>query len=162
MRMPRFTIAQSMTFVLCFGLALAALRHADKFLAGLVYNLTVIVLSVALVCVLVGDRRTRARWAGFASFGWAYLILSKLPDSPHGLLDLGRIPQPTLLLDWGFACLQPYIKPLRPGMGWGGTAAVSFLLPYEQVSVSLGVLLFGLLGTIIGRLIAARNEQSNA
>jgi phosphotransferase system glucose/maltose/N-acetylglucosamine-specific IIC component len=34
-------------------------------------------------------------------------------------------------------------------------------MPYEQVSQALGIILFGLAGAVLGRLLAAKDERRN-
>ena len=55
------------------------------------------------------------------------------------------------MIEWGAAQLQPYIHPFVPG--------TSDLFQYYQVSHSLGIILFGLLGAVIGRLVAPRDDR---
>jgi hypothetical protein len=159
MKRPRFTLAQLMTVVLYLGVGFAALGNANQFWASAVYTLAVILIALALVGALAGNDMTRPRWVGFAIFGWTYLLIVHLPEWRYGALGFGPIPKPHLLIEWGTGFLQPYIKPLPKGMGGG--AAAGFLMPYEQVSQSLGIILFGQVGAIAGRLVADKKDQPN-
>jgi hypothetical protein len=155
----RFTLAQLMGIVLYLGFGFAALRNADEFWASATYTLATILIAVALVGAFARSGRARTPRVGFAVFGWTYLLIVHLPDWSIGGLGFGPIQKPLLLIEWGTARLQPYIKPLPQGAG--GLAGRSFLMPYEQVSHSLGIILFGLAGAVLGRLLAAKDERRN-
>ena len=155
----RFTLAQLMAMVLYLGFGFAALRNADEFWASAAYTLAITLIAVALVGAFARNDKARTPWVGFAVFGWTYLLIVHLPAWGVGGLGFGPIRKPHLLIEWGTARLQPYIKPLPPGMSGG--AAGNFLMSYEQVSQSLGIILFGLAGALIGRLLAAKDERSN-
>ena len=142
------------------GFGFAAPRNADPFWASATFNLVIAAISAALVGAIVRKGTTRAPWTGFAVFGWAYLLVDLLPDRQTGAFGFGPIPWPPLLIEWGIARLQPYIKPLPPGVT-GGSAGGIFLLPYDQVSHSLGIMIFGVFGAVVGRLVAAKDVQPN-
>ena len=154
----RFSIAQLMVCVLVAGFGFAALRNADPFWANASYTLAVVLIATALVGALVRKGRARAAWTGFAVFGWCELLVVHLPDWGSGGFGFGPIYKPILLIESGIASLQPYIKPFPPGVT-GGSAAGDFLQPYEQVSFSLGIILFGLVGAIIGHFLAAKDDR---
>ena len=155
----RFTLAQTMTIVLYLGFGFAALRNADEFWASAAYTLAIILVAAALIGAFARSGRARTPWIGFAVFGWTYLLIVHLPEWGIGDLRFGTVPNPPLLVEWGTVHLQPYIRPLPPGMG--GPAAGNFLRPYEQVSQSLGIILFGLMGVAMGRLLAVKDERPN-
>ena len=155
----RFTLARLMGIVLYLGFGFAALRNADAFWASATYTLAIILIAVAFVGAFTRSGWARTPWVGFAVFGWTYLLIVHLPDWSIGGLGFGPIYKPLLLIEWGTAQLQPYIKPLPQGMGGG--AVSDFLMPYEQVSQSLGIILFGLVGAVLGRLLAANDERTN-
>jgi hypothetical protein len=136
----RFTLAQLMGIVLDLGFGFAAMRNADPFWASATYTLATILIAVALVGAFARSGRARTPRVGFAVFGWTYLLIVHLPDWSIGGVGYGPITKPLLLIEWGTARLQPYIKPLPPGGGG------SLLMPYEQVSQTLGIILFGLAG----------------
>jgi hypothetical protein len=152
----RFTLAQLMAVVLFLGFGFAALRNADAFWASAAYTLAIILLAGSLVGAFARKGRARTTWIGFAVFGWTYLIVTHLPDW-HGGLGFGPIYKPMLLIEWGTARLQPFIRPLLPGVA--GEASGNYLMPYEQVSQSLGIILFGLAGAVLGRLLAGKDER---
>jgi hypothetical protein len=143
----RFTLAQLMAIVLYLGFGFAALRNADEFWASAAYTLAIILVAGALVGAFTRNGKARAPWVGFAVFGWTYLLIVHLPGKP------------LLMVEWATARLQPYVKPLPPGMG--GEAAGDYLMSYEQVSQSLGVILFGLVGILLASLLAVKDERPN-
>jgi hypothetical protein len=152
MNRPRFTLAQLMAIVLYLSFGLAALRNADELWASTASTLSIILIAWALVGVLARSGRARTPWVGFAVFGWTYLLTAHLPPLDIGVLNRPGF-RPHLLVGWGFARLQPYIKPLPPGING------DFF--YDQVSESLGIILFGLVGMVLGRLVASEGEQPN-
>jgi hypothetical protein len=152
MNRPRFTVLQAMAVVLAVGLGLAALRNADALWAGATFTLAVAMLAAAPVGAVARRGRARASWAGCAAFGWTALLVAQLPPRDVGVMGFGPIPRPTLPIEWGLERLQPYLRPLPPGTS--GMAAVGLLTPYEQVGHALGILLAGLVGAVLGRLLA--------
>jgi hypothetical protein len=152
----RFTIAQSMAIVLCLGLGFAALRNADEFLASVTFSFTTMTISAALVGAFVRKGQARAAWIGFAVFGWACLLIDLLPPRASGGLGFGPLSWPPRLIEWGFARLQPYLRPVPPA-----TAPHQYLTPYEQVGNSLGIIIFGLIGAVVARLLASTEERPN-
>jgi hypothetical protein len=153
MTRPRLTIAQLMIVILLVGFGFAALRNANQFWASATYTLAIISILVALLCAFARKGKARMTWAGLAVFGWAYLLIDLLPDRSVGSLGAGPIPWPSLIIEWGTAQLQPFIHPLAPGTyDWAY---------YDQVSHSLGIILFGLIGAVIGRLVATRDDRRN-
>jgi hypothetical protein len=148
----RFTIAQSMIVVLLVGFGFAALRNADDFWASATYTLAITMITVAVVGALSQKGRARATWIGYAVFGWTYLLVVQLPPWQIGGLGFGPIDKPVLLIEWGIAKLQPYVHP---------TGAASDLMRYEQVSLSVGIIVAGLVGAVVGRLVRAQDERAN-
>jgi hypothetical protein len=149
----RFTIARHMAIVLYLGFGFAALRNADEFWASTASTLAIVLVAAALVGASSRSGRARTPWVGFAVFGWAYLLTAHLPRRDIGV-RFGPVIRPHLLVGWGFARLQPYIKPLPPGVNGD--------FSYDQVSVSLGIILFGLIGMVLGRFLALEGERSNS
>jgi hypothetical protein len=145
---PRSTIAQMMAFVLYVAFGFAALRNANDFLASATFTVAIISISAALVGAISRHGKARAMWAGFAVFGWACVITGLLPartvTTPFG----GRnYVVPVLLTEWSFYRFHPALLPGNE---------------VYQVAQSLGIILFGLVGAVVGRLIAVRDERPNS
>jgi hypothetical protein len=154
----RLTIAQSMGIVLVVGFGFAALRKADDFWASATFTLAITSISVAFLGAFARKGKARTAWSGFAVFGLAYLIIGlsrplNVPGAVYFSYTGGSEPTPALLIDWGLRYLQPYLNPLPPG--------ASGVIPYDQVSHSLGSILFGLLGAMLGRLVGVKDERTN-
>ena len=111
----RLTIAQLLIFVLSVGVGFAALRNANEFWASATHTLAIISILAALLCAFARKGKARIAWAGFAVFGWGYLLIDLLPDRSFGSLGGGPIPWPSLMIELGTALLQPYIHPLASG-----------------------------------------------
>jgi hypothetical protein len=144
----RFTLAQLMALVVYLGFGFASLRNADPFWAGATYTLAIIMIAAAPLGAFARRGTARMAWGGFAVFGWTYLFLAHLPPWQiwNGGLDFETIHRPAFLIEWGFARLRPYILPPSGS-----------LRAYLQVSLSLGVVLFGLVGAVVGRLVAVKD-----
>jgi hypothetical protein len=149
-----------MAIVLFIGFGFAALRNADEFWASATFTLAIVTISAAGVGAIARKGRMRMPWAGFTVFGWAYLLVDLLPPRPDGGFANGPIPRPLLLIEWGIARLQPYINP--SSLGGTPTPGGLSLFPYDQVSHSLGIILFGLIGAVLGRLLAVKDERPNS
>lgn len=155
MKPPRLTIAGLMTIVLCMGGGFAALRNANALWASVTFTLALIAVSAAFVGAFARRGQARLPWAGFAVFGAVYLLVDLLPDRATGSFGAGPVPWPGSLIEWGTASLQPYVHPWAVGS--------SEWVQYDQVSHSLGIIVFALIGTAIGRLVGmpaadGRNE----
>ena len=153
MTRPRLTIAKLMTLILLVGFGFAALRNANEYWASATFTLAVISILAALLCAFARKGKARMTSAGFAVFGFAYVLIDVLPDLGGGNLGVGPVRSPNLITGVGAAVLQPYIHPLAPGV----FDQVQFYL----VSRSLVIILFGLVGAIIARLVAPRDDRPN-
>ena len=154
----RFSLAQLMAVVLYLGLGFAALRNADRLWASATFTLSIVAISTALLGALIRRGRARPAWIGFALFGWTYLLVSTLPPRAFGALGFGPLPLPPNLIEWGMASVQPYLWPVPSGQMWNSD---SVLIPYEQVGHSLGIVIFGSVGGVVGRFLAMRDERAN-
>jgi hypothetical protein len=76
MRRPRVSLAGLMGFILVCGLGIAALRDASETWAGVMLLATLGLLAAAVLGVVYRRGGRRARWLGFALFGWGYLVLT--------------------------------------------------------------------------------------
>jgi hypothetical protein len=151
----RVTIAQLMTLIVFVAFGFAALRNSDGLWATATYTLAVISILTAILLVCARKGKARFTALGFAVFGCAYYWIDLLPDRGVGSLGAGPVPWPKLIIQWGAGILQPYVHPIpssRP-FDW---------VQYDQVSHSLGIIVFGLFGAVVGRIVARTGERSNA
>ena len=89
-------------------------------------------------------------WAGFAVFGWTRLLVGALPHFRDQAFDFGPIPSPGSLAESGYQYLLQYL-PINQSLGQDDA----------QVFCSLEIVLYGLVGAIVGRLLAAKEEPSS-
>jgi hypothetical protein len=148
----RHSIAGLMALVLCVGLSLAALRNSDQLWATVIYTLAIITLAAAVVGAIVGEGRIRTFSTGFAVFGLTYLLIDFLPPRDVNSFGFGPQPRPSLLIEKGFALLQPYLKPMSP-------QATQGFIEYDQVGQSIGIILFGLFGAVLSGLVAGKHHR---
>jgi hypothetical protein len=149
----RFTLAQLMAVVLCFGLAFAALRRADEVWASATYTLVFLMISLAPICALARKGRARLVWAGFAVFGWARLLVGVLPQLYLRSMGLHTMTSPRLLTEWAFGYLQPY---LPVGLGGG------IPRPCQWAYYSLEIIVFALTGAVFGYLLFVEEDRQTA
>jgi hypothetical protein len=71
----QFSIRRLMGAVLIAAIGLTAWRFAGNVAANIVFNLTVGVLILATYQARFTSGRAGARWLGFATLGWAHLVL---------------------------------------------------------------------------------------
>ncbi len=143
----RFTIAGLMGIVLLVAIAFAALRTASVFWASAMFSIAIVSVSVALVRTLVLQGKTRMPWGCYAALGLVSLLLWFWVEP----LNIVTAP-PHLLVSWALQALMPYVNPTAVA---GGEAYVC----YQQICSSLEVIVLGLVGAIIGRLIAGTDKQ---
>jgi hypothetical protein len=134
--MFRLSIAKLMAVVLFFGFGFAALRNANTFWASAAF--TIAIISVSMACV----RRDRASWAGFAAAGGASLVIWLTLSQTVGDLN----GHPRQLFAWLLGYYHPYINPKATGG--------ADLIAYRQVSHALEVVVLGLVGSVLARVVA--------
>ena len=144
----RFTLAQLMAIVLYVGFGFAALRNADEIWASAAFTLAFLMVSVASLGALARKGRARLTWAGFAVFGWFRFLVGALPLTNSSVF--GPTSSPGLLSEQVLMHLMPYLMP--PG---------GFTSFQAQVFISLDIIHFGLIGAIVGRLMAGKDERPN-
>jgi hypothetical protein len=142
------TIAQLMAIVLYLGTGFAALRNATEFWASATLTLAAAIVLAATLGAFARKGTRRFAWAGFAAFGWTCALTEWL-----SFLAMRQYAPPPMLVLWGFRTLQPYIQPSAAG----GDPYIR----YYQISISLEVVLFGVVGAIVGRLVAAEVDRPN-
>jgi hypothetical protein len=146
----RLTIGQTMAVVAYVAFGFAALRNADAFWANATFSVAVIMTLGASLGAFPRNGKTRMTWAGFAVFGWAYLLLSVLPPRADGLFGFGPVPWPDLPMAFAMSYLYPYIQPPS-----------GFQPEHDQVLYSLQLILFSLVGAVVGRLVAVKGDRPN-
>jgi hypothetical protein len=104
MRRLRFSIASLLMLILVTGLGLAALRSPSRLWAGVLINLDLAVLTIAVIGAIYRRGAKRAYWLGLALGGWLYFILG---FCPWFTTELGPQLLTTALLD----ILYPRVAP---------------------------------------------------
>lgn len=146
----RLTIGQSMAVVAYLAFGFAAIRNANAFWASATFSVAVIMTLGASLGSLPRKGKTRMTWAGFAVFGWAYLLLGLLPPRAEGLFGSGPVPWPELPMSFAMSYLYPYIEPPS-----------GFQPEHDQVIYSLQLILFSLVGAVVGHLVAVKDDRPN-
>ena len=146
MRRSRVTIAQMMALVFFVGVGFAALRNATPLWASAAYSLAIVSVSVAIVGAHARKGRARTPWAGFAIAGGASLVIRLLTHETVG--SMNGPPRPLLYR------LQGYINPMATG---GGA-----LIAYTQTCLALEAILLGLVGAVLGYLVAVEDDRPNS
>ncbi|MCI0357606.1 MAG: hypothetical protein L0211_03860 [Planctomycetaceae bacterium] len=71
----RFTLRQFLAAIAFIALGCVALRSASSWWVSAMLGLTLFVLTASLLLVVYRRDADRAWWAGFATFGWAYVLM---------------------------------------------------------------------------------------
>jgi len=71
----RFTLRQFFIGIALIALSCVALRGASSWWVSAMLGLTLFVLTASLLLVAYRRGAERAYWAGFATFGWVYVLL---------------------------------------------------------------------------------------
>jgi hypothetical protein len=142
------TLAQLMALVLFLGLGFAALRNANGLWASLSYTVAIVMISAAPLGAAARRGIGRLRWAGFAIFGWIYVLIAQLPYM-EAQVDRDRLQKPLLPIEWAIDASLPFIHP----------SATFATHEYQQIAHSLGIIVFGLLGAITSRVIVPKDER---
>lgn len=166
MTLLRFTLAQLMAVVFLFGVGFAALRSASQVWSSAVFTLTVIVLSAAILGAMGRRGRARMTWAGFALFGWIYLVTT------FGLGGEGNgVTAPPHVTRWvfdywdaqrwsypRFESASPGEKLFSPLPPPPGLVISPDAHQFRRIGHCLTAILFGFVGAIAGRILAPRND----
>jgi hypothetical protein len=154
------SIANLMVVVLVAAVLFAAFRNVSPFWAGIVYLLVLGILGMAVLKAVPRLDTRRMMWLGFAVFGVSYFLLSISSPPPTDVVD--PFP-PTAVIDW-------IIGQFRTTSVAGNATKVSVyvrtatipvsIAPFRQIGHSVLTLFFGLVGTMIGWLLAARDSSS--
>jgi hypothetical protein len=159
---PRFSLAALMVIVVVAGVGFAAMRSSTTLWASEIFTLTLGMLLVGAFGAMAHRGRTRLTWAGFALFGWAYLLAVFGPwADPNGATV------PPLLT----TRLLQQIGPQVLGSQWGASAGymgetdvviagVTVRSPrhFPGIGHCFSALVFGLIGDGVGRTFAPRSD----
>jgi hypothetical protein len=153
MRPPRFSIAGLMASILYIAVGLAAYRNAGDPWYGRLWNdaffmITVGTLAVATILAALRRDRSRARWLGFAVFGWVHLMFG-WPDS--GTTPLGGTWRPRF----------PHTEMISSALEWAFTSGSHreegvFKWHILQSSATIAT---ALVGAAVGHYLAIRGER---
>jgi hypothetical protein len=169
MKWLRFSIASLMAFISYAAVGLAALsKVGDPYIGRLwddtYYMITVFALAIATIMAVLSTGRSRARWLGFAVFGWVHLLFG-WPDSGGSPNDMGsyrpRFPH-TTLVNWAIfsylypgtthpwavdqSILPPILHPKQGNYTWH----------VLQTSITMAT---AMIGAVVGHLLAIRVER---
>jgi hypothetical protein len=189
--MPRLRISMAslLGIIAVIALGLAGIKSASSFWTTAAATVTLALLLGALLAAWLLAGADRAFWAGFALFGWTYLVLVNWDwvggqfghDLTAGLSDLAESmfaepvpivpaapvapPLPTLPLNRPYqppTVVNPAPRPAPPGP--------SYLEEVRQRQIKIGnfvqigrltlALSFGLLGGFIATVFARRREST--
>ena len=161
----RISIRGLIALVLFVGFALAALRGASLGWATASIMLALVALSMATLGCLTGSGPGRSSWIGFAVFGWIYFLLHFGPAA-EWKKGYGPAHFTTWALD---GLLLPRVSPeLEEGHAVGGYEEFvilrggrsgSFFIASSHALMSI---LFGLLGSVLGSVLATRGESNDS
>ena len=168
MKRLRFTLAQSMGIVLLIGVGFAALRSASALWSSAVFTSTVALLSVAILGAMVRRGRARMTWAGFALFGWIYLATAFGPWA-----NRNGVEAPPYVTRWALDYWDVKLWPggvgrfdtAPPGevlfSPWPGPAVpIPDAYQIRRIGHCLAAILFGLVGSATGRIMAQKDERT--
>jgi hypothetical protein len=169
MKRLRLSIASLMALIAYAALGLAAFGKVnDPFYGRLwddaYYMVTVFILAIASMRAALVPGRGRARWLGFAVFGWVHLLFG-WPDSGGSPQSPGtyrpRFPHATLI-NWVlfsyYAPDESHLKPLMDlARSWLAAPAhrqyETFVWHDIQTSLTMAT---ALIGSVVGHLLAIR------
>ncbi|WP_406693487.1 hypothetical protein V5E97_20870 [Singulisphaera sp. Ch08] len=151
-----------MIAIVSIALLLAVLKHGIQHWGrGELLTLTLGTLLLASIPMAIyGPSLRRAFWDGFATFGWAYLVVTLGPCPWNGQSEAPPSPATRF-----FDSLSPWIDPngdvgVRDEDPWGQSSRLAeHRLRYQQSCHAIASLLFGLLGGVLFRILATLREQ---
>ncbi|MHC5542062.1 hypothetical protein ACYOEI_27900 [Singulisphaera rosea] len=174
-----------MVVVLLLAIGFAGLRTASALWASALFTFTLTLFTAALLGVATSRGRSRMTFLGFSIFGWAYLLttfwlwpvpngVTAPPFLTKALLDAVQPSSntPTVMtIDRGPAGEMsteppPMVPTTVPGTRNVVTTApytgrVVNLHHYRRIGHILAAILFGLLGSLLGRTFYALGEASD-
>lgn len=159
MMRARLTIAGMMGVVLLVGAAFAGLTHPTMLWSRAVATLTAVVLLTAILGALFGRGHARGFWAGYALFGWFFLMISVTTWSQNEFVhQAGFSDMDQLLFGWFY-----------PSTPTSGTVTDEQLNKLIQMFSSFRIIVHafvshvaGLIGGGIGYAFARHNEPGQS
>jgi hypothetical protein len=169
----RLSIMSLMAFVMYAAVGLAAFASVNDPYYGRLwddtyYMVTVFLLAIASMMAILSPERSRARWLGFAVFGWVHLLFG-WPDSGGSPQSPGpfrpRFPH-TTVINWvlfdfyppSANFLQALAEIIRP---WLARPAhrqwETFLWHNVQTTVTMGT---AFVGVFVGSFLGMRVERN--
>jgi hypothetical protein len=160
------------------AIGLASLMNPSQTAAEVWFGLTALALAWATLCAAIGLRRSRGFAAGFAIFGWSYLLLSLYPESRAQLptTRLLAILEQRISGSWrmGVELLSLETGPFparRRGAYWEpvvtsrggipGSLEIDVISPeFRRIGHSLATLLFAIAGGVAGEARLARRRAA--
>ena len=157
MKWLRFSVGQLMVLVVYAAIGFSAFRAAgdtiySKTLTNLFYELTLGLLIVASLISFFREGRSRARWLGFALFGWMHLKYG-WPDDIGPAFDVPfrpRFPHTRVVQD----------LLMRLGILFSGSA-IQGMERWSVIQSSL-IVATGVFGMMLGELVARSGLRQKA
>jgi hypothetical protein len=164
----RISIVGLMGFIVLIGVGFAALKNKSEPVASATFTATMAMLLLALVGV--GFRRGEKQlfWTGFAVFGWGMLAFD---------LSTGALVPPRLFSSYLIVCLTQFMPMTEPsnlplgGMHYSSmTISISnpltttnpfSIYPFFQIAHSLAIIMAALLGAMVVRIFATREDRQS-
>jgi hypothetical protein len=162
--MPRFriSIASLLGIVAVIAIGLAGMLSASSVWTTAAATVTLALLLTALLASVLLDGTDRAFWAGFALFGWSYLLLVNWDwvggqfghDLTSGLSDIAEA-----IFDDAPPAAGPFQAPVSSPqyLQWARMRQIK-LGNFVQIGRMCLSLVFGLLGGSIARGMAGRRD----
>jgi hypothetical protein len=128
----RISLAGALGIVAVIAMGLAGMRSASSLWTTAAATVTLALLLSAAVAARLLDGLDRTFWAGFALFGWSYLLLvnwdwiggqfghdltAGLSDVAEAIFAKAEVPAPSEPLAATFSARTPPNLPVQPGQG---------------------------------------------
>lgn len=165
MRTIRVSIAGLMGTVGFFALGIAALKKASPLWSSAIFTAALALLCTMSVLAIARTGRRRITWGGAALFGWVYLVSA---------FGVGPPASPPVVTKPLMAAAFPHVytsdvlskSALQGDISWIPAISSRLSMPviyvdsYLQIGHSLGAIAFALLGGVVARFLAARDDEA--
>lgn len=148
MRKPQISIRFLMLVVVIVGLAFAALANPSELWASSMFSLTIAILLYSLLATAFGRGQRRVQTAGFALFGWSYLIY---------IVAMDEFDLPTSLSKKSIISLWNWLNPRVDQINLGEPVRI---LSFAQIGYCLFTLFVALLGSLVVRVFAVKEDDA--